>query len=376
MNILKQVELMKKKKSKLELAQEQAQAVIVKTNEKIDELGRYTEKIYVNLEAIQKLFDVIRNVPHEQRIQYEQMKEVQLSWKQQAEKIEADYRTFVVKNVGEAAAGVGAGVAVVALGPTVAMGVATTFGVASTGTAISTLSGAAATNAALAWLGGGALVAGGGGMAAGEALLALVGPVGWVVAGMAILGSSLLIWKARDEKKCLETVYTLVSKRDTKSYEEAIVEINERITRIQDENKKLAEAIQKIKTFGTDYNRMTEAQQYELGAYVNLMQSSTQLQVNPIVGLLPKYTEKDFEDFISNMNESETAYYMEHKALLITLANLFYEISLDKKEKKILTKSLKENKNFLHAVKKDFDEEIIKSVEKCLQYKSCGVLIE
>lgn len=376
MNILKQVELMKKKKSKLELAQEQAQAVIVKTNEKIDELGRYTEKIYVNLEAIQKLFDVIRNVPHEQRIQYEQMKEVQLSWKQQAEKIEADYRTFVVKNVGEAAAGVGAGVAVVALGPTVAMGVATTFGVASTGTAISTLSGAAATNAALAWLGGGALVAGGGGMAAGEALLALVGPVGWVVAGMAILGSSLLIWKARDEKKCLETVYTLVSKRDTKSYEEAIVEINERITRIQDENKKLAEAIQKIKTFGTDYNRMTEAQQYELGAYVNLMQSSTQLLVNPIVGLLPKYTEKDFEDFISNMNESETAYYMEHKALIITLANLFYEISLDKKEKKNLTKSLKENKNFLHAVKKDFDEEIIKSVEKCLQYKSCGVLIE
>lgn len=376
MNILQQVELMKKKKSKLELAQEQAQSVIVKTNEKIDELGRYTEKIYVNLEAIQKLFDVIRNVPHEQRIQYEQMKEVQLSWKQQAEKIESHYRTFVVKNVGEAAAGVGAGVAVAALGPTVAMGVATTFGVASTGTAISTLSGAAATNAALAWLGGGALVAGGGGMAAGEALLALVGPVGWVVAGMAILGSSLLFWKARDEKKCLETVYILVSKRDTKSYEEAIVEINERITRIQDENKKLAEAIQKIKTFGTDSNRMTEAQQYELGAYVNLMQSSTQLLVNPIVGLLPKYTEKDFEEFISNMNESETAYYMEHKALLITLANLFYEISLDKKEKKILTKSLKENKNFLHAEKKDFNEEIIKSVEKCLQYKSCGVLIE
>ena len=40
------------------------------------------------------------------------------------------------------------GVAVVTMGPTVAMGVATTFGVASTGTAISALSGAAATNAA------------------------------------------------------------------------------------------------------------------------------------------------------------------------------------------------------------------------------------
>ena len=52
------------------------------------------------------------------------------------------------------------GVTVATLGPTAAMGVATTFGVASTGTAISSLSGAAANSAALAWLGGG--VAGGG----------------------------------------------------------------------------------------------------------------------------------------------------------------------------------------------------------------------
>ena len=61
------------------------------------------------------------------------------------------------------------------------MGIATTFGVASTGTAISALSGAAATNAALAWLGGGALAVGGGGMAAGNAFLALAGPVGCAI---------------------------------------------------------------------------------------------------------------------------------------------------------------------------------------------------
>jgi hypothetical protein len=81
------------------------------------------------------------------------------------------------------------GVAVATMGPTVAMGVATTFGVASTGTTIASLSGAAATSAALAWLGGGTLVAGGGGMAAGTALLALAGPVGWTIAGGAALVS-------------------------------------------------------------------------------------------------------------------------------------------------------------------------------------------
>ena len=57
------------------------------------------------------------------------------------------------------------------MGPTAAMGVATTFGVASTGTAIATLSGAAATNATLAFLGGGSLAVGGLGIAGGMAVL-------------------------------------------------------------------------------------------------------------------------------------------------------------------------------------------------------------
>ena len=97
------------------------------------------------------------------------------------------------KSAGNAAAGAAAGVGVASLAPTAAMWVATTFGTASTGTAISALSGAAATNAALAWLGGGALAAGGGGMVAGQALLALAGPVGWGIAGASILTSVLLI---------------------------------------------------------------------------------------------------------------------------------------------------------------------------------------
>ncbi|MDF5718281.1 MAG: hypothetical protein PUP93_31545 [Rhizonema sp. NSF051] len=64
------------------------------------------------------------------------------------------------KAAGAAAAGYGG-----------AITVATSVGVASTGTAISTLSGAAATNAMLAWFGGGAIAAGGGGMALGAAVL-------------------------------------------------------------------------------------------------------------------------------------------------------------------------------------------------------------
>lgn len=273
---------MAKKLSKLQLAQQKAESASKKTNQKINELGQHTGDLYASLTAIQALFDRIRNVPEENRLKYENLKAIRVNWKQQAEKIELEYKKAEVKAAGQGAAGVGAGVAVVTLGPTVAMGVATTFGVASTGTAISALSGAAATNAALAWLGGGALAAGGGGMAAGSAFLALAGPIGWTIAGLSIIASGLMFFKTKGDKERLENVYTLISNRDVKSYELAIVELSERIKRIIDETGKLEEAVIKIETFGTDYSQMTEEQQYELGAYVNLMEAATKLLVNPI----------------------------------------------------------------------------------------------
>lgn len=70
-----------------------------------------------------------------------------------------------------------------------AMSLATSVGIASTGTAISGLSGAAAWNATLAWLGGGSLATGGGGMALGSLVLGgiTLGPAvligGFVLAG-------------------------------------------------------------------------------------------------------------------------------------------------------------------------------------------------
>lgn len=284
------------------------------------------------------------------------------------EKIESDYISAVAKNAGKGATGVSAGIAVVALGPTAAMGIATTFGVASTGTAISALSGAAATNAALAWLGGGALAYGGGGMVAGNALLALAGPIGWAIAGVAVLGSGLLFLKAKSEQKRLEDIFMLISKRDIKSYEIAIVELNERISRIKDETIKLKNAIETVKSYGTDYNQMSESQQYELGAYVNLMASSTQLLVNPIMGLVPKYGEADFEKLVSEgMKNSDASHYSVYKDLIISLSNLLYKIDLDDKDKEVLLRSFKKNKEFLSSMKisqKEFDISLFDIVGK------------
>ncbi|WP_350455362.1 hypothetical protein [Slackia heliotrinireducens] len=360
---------MSKKESQLEKAQRRAEEAIKETNEAIERLGSRSSRLYDALGALQDRFDRIRNVPESERLEYERVKSIRLSWKQQAEKIEADYTAAKAGAVGKGVAGAGAGVAVAAMGPTAAMGIATTFGVASTGTAISTLSGAAATNAALAWLGGGALAAGGGGMAAGEAMLALAGPVGWAIAGVALLGSGALLIKGKMDQGRIEQVFTLVSKRDEKSYELAIVELEERIRRIDDETGKLEEAVARIDTFGLDYSEMAEEQQYELGSYVNLMNSSTQLLVNPILGLQPKYTEEDLDEFIS---AESVAVEQEARPLVIALCNFLYGIDIDSKDASLLYKSFRKNKAFLEQFglkKADFDAAVMETVERALSRK-------
>ena len=114
----------------------------------------------------------------------------------------------------------------------------------------------------------------------------------------------------------------MICKRDIKSYELAIVELNERISRIKEESVKLYNAIEKIESFDSDYNQMAQAQQYELGAYVNLMSASTQLLVNPILGLQPKYNEEDFSKFISDGNRKDI-----NKDLIIALSNLYIKLN-------------------------------------------------
>ena len=363
---------MAKKLSKFQLAQQKAEAAAKNTNKKINELGIHASDLYVALAGIQASFDRIRNVPEENRLTYKKIKAIRVNWKQQAEKIELEYKKAEVKAAGQGAVGVGAGVAVVTLGPTAAMGVATTFGVASTGTAISALSGAAATNAALAWLGGGALAVGGGGMAAGNAFLALAGPAGWTIAGLSIAASGLMFFKTKSDKERLEHIYTLISERDVKSYELAIIELSERITRIIDETSKLENAIAKIETFGIDYSKMSEEQQYELGSYVNLMEASTMLLVNPILGLQPKFSEQDFDKVCATENSLYRSYFKAHKDMIISMANLLFKITLDDKDKMIFVKSLRKNKEFLESIqmtRKELTVEDIIMVERALSHR-------
>ena len=171
-------------------------------------------------------------------------------------------------------AGGGVAVAVGAFGPTAAMAVATTFGVASTGTAISALSGAAATSAALAWLGGGALAVGGGGMVAGNALLALAGPVGWTIGGVTAAGTALMVRRR----------YAKLAEKATK----ARIEIAGKVRSLRTARREIEGLAAQTKTHADgclgdlavlrrsappDYREFDKAQKERLGAVINHIRS-------------------------------------------------------------------------------------------------------
>lgn len=168
------------------------------------------------------------------------------------------------------AAGVAGGAAVASLAPSAAMWVATTFGTASTGTAISTLHGAIATKAALAWLGGGALSAGGAGVAGGQALLALAGPIGWGIAGGATAVSVLSLGfknKKIADQAMAEAKKITIAGAELKESSAKIQDLIDKTTPLLHHLRKACARCQPLAD--SDYPSLPDEQRYQLGALVN-----------------------------------------------------------------------------------------------------------
>ncbi|OKL47902.1 hypothetical protein BSR29_05300 [Boudabousia liubingyangii] len=166
--------------------------------------------------------------------------------------------------------GIGGGSFIAGAGPSAAIWVATTFGTASTGTAISSLGGAAASNAALAWLGGGTLAGGGMGAAGGASLLAMAGPIGIAVVTIGVSATGYSIWKKRKKQKAELKVNTLEILKNASELEKTILEINRlrtKTTALRDEVATLF-----IKCMGMahrDYDSLSEEDSKHLASLVN-----------------------------------------------------------------------------------------------------------
>lgn len=236
------------------------------------EVQRLYERRRISIELILKIEDLVNsiaNCPKEYEIVTQKIDFERGKFHEKEEYAEEAYHEAKKAGV-NIAAGVAGGAAVAAAAPTAALWVATTFGTASTGAAISTLSGAAATNAALAWLGGGTLAAGGAGVAGGQALLMLAGPVGWAIAGGAVVvsTSALSIKNKKIADKAAE------EERDIERATEQLRETDGKVECLSKETVTLYGRLNKL--YGTlqkyeemDYLELKDEVQYQMGSLVN-----------------------------------------------------------------------------------------------------------
>lgn len=221
------------------------------------------------IEETATLINSIARSPKEFEIQLSEIEILRKTFKGACDFANEELKSAKRSAVG-AGAGVAGGMAVASLAPSAAMWIATTFGTASTGTAISALSGAAATNAALAWLGGGALATGGGGITAGSAFLALAGPIGWGIGGFTLCASAVLFATRktrlnREKKKEIDSVLKNAYK---------VKKMNEAIQSLTKETQKLYDNLEKQyrknkKYCGKDFTKISEKGQIQLGTLVN-----------------------------------------------------------------------------------------------------------
>ena len=262
--------LREERMKRLEKIVEEYNVVIEKTEKSsFDLLVKRKEAINTILQ-VEVLINKIANSPKEFKKTIEEIN-IELTKFSTAAELKSEFIKTDIISGSLAGAGIIAGIGVASFMPTAAMGIATTFGTASTGTAISSLSGAAATRAALAWLGGGALSAGGGGMAAGNAFLAMAGPIGWGIGAVAFAGAAM--YSLNKNKMNAEEANLKAFRIFKKSREFSLinVEIEQMIELTKKLNLDVKILFDKLNILDkSNYEQFTEEEKYELGILVNM----------------------------------------------------------------------------------------------------------
>ena len=235
------------------------------------------KKSIIKIEICENLVNSIANTPKELNAKLVKIEADIIEFRNTENYAQEAYQSAIKSGIG-VAAGVGAGATVAALAPTSAMWVATTFGTASTGTAIASLSGAVATKAALAWLGGGTLAAGGAGVAGGKALLALAGPIGWSLAAT-VIGGNMIFISAKNKKianQAIDEAKTITfagaQLKETGAKIEQLFEKTDSLLNLFEN-----QIVELRSMKGCNYSEMSSDEQLQLGTLVNNALSLSEL---------------------------------------------------------------------------------------------------
>lgn len=243
-----------------------------KMSDSCEQLYAARKKSVDTIALVQKVINSIANTPKEFDTEFGKIEKELVKFNETEEYAKKAYEASVKAGaniVGGAAAGMG----IASMAPSAMMSIATTFGTATTGTAISALTGAAAQKAAVAWIGrtfAGFAVKEGAGLAVGEAFLALAGPIGWGITA-ASTGISLISLTKKNKELADDAVEEA---KEIAVAREALDESTEKIIALKIKTNALYSDIKKqkdkyISFMNLDYMSLSDDDKYYLGSLVN-----------------------------------------------------------------------------------------------------------
>lgn len=243
-----------------------------KMSDSCEQLYAARKKSVDTIALVQKVINSIANTPKEFDTEFGKIEKELAKFNETEEYAKKAYEASVKAGaniVGGAAAGMG----IASMAPSAMMSIATTFGTATTGTAISALTGAAAQKAAVAWIGrtfAGFAVKEGAGLAVGEAFLALAGPIGWGITA-ASTGISLISLTKKNKELADDAVEEA---KEIAVAREALDESTEKIIALKIKTNALYSDIKKqkdkyISFMNLDYMSLSDDDMYYLGSLVN-----------------------------------------------------------------------------------------------------------
>ncbi|MEG0283671.1 MAG: hypothetical protein RR543_00130 [Erysipelotrichales bacterium] len=316
---------MLKKENIFEVRKVKVKEMAKLTNEKIEILGQKAGDLAENLISLQLVLDKIDDFPSDINTKLDILRNKRIKWIQQAQIIEDEFEEIEKK-----ASSSKSDLAYVSFESTTALGAATVFGVATN-------------RATIEWLETDNIKADEIEMSIGDLLLLLTGPVGWSTLATFILESSSTIFKGIKDKKGVENVFTSIVDRNIESFKLSIVELSERIIRIDSENIILEDAKKELEGYENQYCELSERQKLQLMTYLEIMDSATKLLIEPIKDLQPKIVRADFVEpsKVNNISIEE-----KKEELYIYLGNLLFDIDIEDVDKNSLCNSLNKNVEF------------------------------
>lgn len=248
-------------------------------NASYDLMSKMCEQLYEEriksvevIKKVEKVINSIANTPKEFDTKFGEINQALKKFMETEKYAKEAYEASVKAGV-NIFSGAATGMGIATMAPTAMMSIATTFGTATTGTAISALSGAAAQKAAVAWIGRtfvGFAVKEGAGMAVGQAFLALAGPVGWgITAGSTALS---LVSLTNKNKKIADDAIN--EAKEIAKAREALDEVAEKVSGLKSRTIILLNDMnsildQLIRFMNVDYNTIEENDKLFLGTIVN-----------------------------------------------------------------------------------------------------------